>query len=648
MKKVRGWTKKTVWRKSSGYFVVVVLAAAGFMLLTEPESARSHEGAVHPSIEGDAEIGRHRTHWICPKGEECTWETPDNLIETVEKNEWESQYKECPGPSESGCRHGGAPPNWSDNWRYRGHSDEWTHRWSCPATHKKIEPLKHWGATYEGATYVGEGDNRMLSPAAIAAQPKPSEDTSPVSPSFSWPHCVRKPELVITPAAPAANEGSSVSFNIELKYASGDVTWSTSDGTATAGTHYTAITNGSGNLHSGNRRTTTVNVQTRGNSLTEDRTFTLTATYGSLSVSKVGTIKNVAPPPDNPPPSTPTPTTPTPTTTIPAGLTVSSATATEGSDLVFTVELSGTSGTVSWWTLAGTALGSGTNRDFVPLGSDNAPETWTAGTEEEITVKTLTDLLAETDETLWLKVQATTPNGTLTATGQGTITDKDVEPTEPPGPGPVADPGGWKSTEACDNGIVMIRGHDYGIYGTWHLPVWTTPSAAGVAIVYHRWQIYAERAAGPGSGNIPSGFAVNGVKHRFSQRAEGEIANVVLGGTVANTVSDGKYSFTIGWSTRLDNSRRTVRSRDPSKYPCSVNVEPRPARPSCPARRSFRHGEYAAVRVAPHDQRFKYGLTAHPAGMNVVDTGAGTWLRGVPTRLGITTAHVTKKYEAAE
>ena len=113
-------------------------------------------------------------------------------------------------------------------------------------------------------------------------------------------------------------------------------------------------------------------------------------------------------------------------------LSVADASATEGDDVEFTVELSRASGrqvTVAWAAAAQTGDSAGVD-DFT---ADSGTLTFTAGERRKaVTVKTAHDDLDEDDETFTLRLSSPT-NATLPAveaTATGTIDDDDVPVVE--------------------------------------------------------------------------------------------------------------------------------------------------------------------------------------------------------------------------
>ena len=204
-------------------------------------------------------------------------------------------------------------------------------------------------------------------------------------------------------------EGDAVAFTVSLSAASSrqvTVEYATSDGTAAAGSDYTAE---SGTLtFAANETSKTVSVATTDDSVDEDdETFTLTlsspanATLGDATAT--GTIN------DN-------------DESLPA-VSVSDATSAEGDAVAFTVSLSAASSqqvTVEYATSGGTAT-SGT--DFT---AESGTLTFAANeTSKTVSVATTDDSVNEEDETFTLTLSSPT-NATLgDATATGTINDND-------------------------------------------------------------------------------------------------------------------------------------------------------------------------------------------------------------------------------
>ena len=211
----------------------------------------------------------------------------------------------------------------------------------------------------------------------------------------------------------SAPEGDSVVFTVSLSAASdGEVTvdYATSDGTATAGSDYTAE---SGTLtFAANETSKTVSVATTDDSADEeDETFTLTLSNASGAdlgdATATGTINDD----DEGTPA----------------VSVSDASATEGDAVAFTVSLSAASDgevTVDYATSDGTAT----------AGSDYTAESGTLTfaaneTTKTVSVATTDDSVEEDDETFTLTLSSPA-NATLgDATATGTINDDDVATT---------------------------------------------------------------------------------------------------------------------------------------------------------------------------------------------------------------------------
>jgi hypothetical protein len=207
-----------------------------------------------------------------------------------------------------------------------------------------------------------------------------------------------------TIANASANEGSAMAFVIRLSQALPEAktfTYATSNGTATAGTHYSS-TAGSVTFSAG-ETTKTVNVPTTlDGEFAPSRAFTFTVTNGGSSVSAQGTILNT----DGAP------------TASAAAVGVS-----EGTALVFTVNLSrpsATNTTVTYATSNGTAV-AGTNY------------TATAGTliftpgqtAQTLTVNSQNDSTFTSNLTFTLSLTA----NSVTNTATGTIADSLGPPT---------------------------------------------------------------------------------------------------------------------------------------------------------------------------------------------------------------------------
>ncbi|HEX7155181.1 MAG TPA: Calx-beta domain-containing protein [Thermoanaerobaculia bacterium] len=212
----------------------------------------------------------------------------------------------------------------------------------------------------------------------------------------------------------SAAEGVGLAFTIDLSHASAsavDVTWTTANGTATAGSDYTS--GGATVMFAPGETTKTINVATLGDLLVEgDETLFVqltSATNATITDAEgAGTILN-----DDG------------TTAI----TIADASAAEGGVLTFDVTLSSASSlpvSVSYATGGGTATA---GIDYV---ASSGSVTFNPGvTARTITIPTIGDALAEANETFTVTL-STPVNGTLgTATATGTILDDDAPPPVP-------------------------------------------------------------------------------------------------------------------------------------------------------------------------------------------------------------------------
>ena len=208
-------------------------------------------------------------------------------------------------------------------------------------------------------------------------------------------------------SSPRTAEGGTLNFVIKLEgVQEGDVSWGTKNGTATSPDDFTAVTNGSATLSAYHSATHTVSVSTKPDDVSEgDETITLDASGpNGLKASGTGTITNVAPTTTSttapPAPTTETtrpPATTTTTTRPTLELTVSSPSATEGSDLNFTVTLSGTSGLVSLDVRPVSASASNPGRDYEPpsVSSLSRNIAGASGGRFTFSVKTIRDTVEE-------------------------------------------------------------------------------------------------------------------------------------------------------------------------------------------------------------------------------------------------------------
>lgn len=367
-----------------------------------------------------------------------------------------------------------------------------------------------------------------------------------------------------------------------------------------------------------------------------DKNFKLKASGpNGLKAEAVGTITN-----NNQAETTPSTTqapTPTTTTTVPPpGLTVSSPTAREGSDLVFRVTLTGRSGRVSWLTIAHTASQNSPGRDFVPLGADNASADLTDGVPYDVPVETLSDNIDEDAETVYLSVRGP---GDLKARGTGTITDGPVAPT-PPRAG-----GGWSNYGACDAGIRVVAGYSPAA-GSRHwqqvlLPMYDPDLKSGHTLV-SKW------------GSIPAHndtYRPPNPRHWWKHkpprylRSGYSLGEFILKGTVHSSVRRGEYPFNVKghWRYRYTvGSQGRTRTKEKSvTYPCKVIVLPDSRStlyaPACPAVYQFRRGEIVSESLTSVRDGVSFSASwrgYRPPGLSVVKDGTIWYLRGVPTRNG--------------
>ena len=230
----------------------------------------------------------------------------------------------------------------------------------------------------------------------------------------------RGTETVSVTAGGAVAEGSAATFTVTLSgpvSSAVELSWSTSDMTATAGSDYTAVSSGMVTFAAGTTASQTLTVSTRGDALAEDdETFTVTLTGSSL--------------PDGVSVSTATA---TGTITDDDALTVSvtgPSTVAEGSDATYPVTVTGgrsTAAVVVSYTVGGTAS-AGTDYT-APSGTLTLGAGASSGT---ITIATLDDGVLDRGETVSVTLSgATTDLGEVTsATGtvettivdQGTVT----------------------------------------------------------------------------------------------------------------------------------------------------------------------------------------------------------------------------------
>ena len=224
------------------------------------------------------------------------------------------------------------------------------------------------------------------------------------------------PTLIIGDAS--AGEGEGVAFTLTLSHASSDavtVQYTTADGTATAGTDYTAASGETLTIGAGDTSTTLTIATTQDTMDEPDETFTVTLSNPS-SNAELGT-----------------PTTATGTIVDDDGiptLSIANASAEEGEDVVFTVSLSHPAAdavTLQYSTADGTAT-AGT--DYT--GVTNQVLTITSGaTSATLTIATTEDAVDEPDETFTVTLSNPSSNAELGSakTATGTIEDDDATPT---------------------------------------------------------------------------------------------------------------------------------------------------------------------------------------------------------------------------
>ena len=259
-------------------------------------------------------------------------------------------------------------------------------------------------------------------------------------------------------------------------------------------------------------------------------------------------------------------------------LTVSSPRATEGDDLVFTVNLSGTSGLVSLNVRPVSASSRDPGRDYTPPSVSSLSRTIASSSGGSFTfaVPTARDTAEEGSETL--ELHASVSSAGLSATGIGTILDRGAPTPEP------SVPGGWAGTGDCDAGILMVKGTAYASAGgnpanpAGRFPDWAPSLRENENLREHYWQRKPSHSASvrrtPGKG-IPEGLAFNGVRHATgtpSSGRAGEKVNNWIGGTISSTVRSGEYNFTFRWLARKTGGNRLYRSTGPGDYPCTVKV----------------------------------------------------------------------------
>jgi hypothetical protein len=242
------------------------------------------------------------------------------------------------------------------------------------------------------------------------------------------------PPLRLSIGSASANEGGDETFTVTLSKASTNqvtVNYTTKDGTALAGTDYTA-TSGTLTFTAGTT-SQTVTVHTLNDNLTNESNESFTVALSSPANAKIGTgtgtgtIVPVAP-------TTPAHTPSTPSST--PSLSIGNASANEGGLETFTVTLSQASTsqvTVAYATQDGTALHTiepgATVSDY---NAANGTLTFAAGqTTQTITVQTNDDHLANEPANPTFTVALAGASGASIATGSGTgtITSAAVTPS---------------------------------------------------------------------------------------------------------------------------------------------------------------------------------------------------------------------------
>ena len=229
------------------------------------------------------------------------------------------------------------------------------------------------------------------------------------------------PEPILSVAALVVSEGAGTAdFTVTLDVVSGEsltVDYATSDGTALAGSDYTAAS-GTLTIAAGQRQNTIV-VALSDDSLGEgDEDFTLT--LSNASNADIGDGQATATITDNE--GTPT-------------LTIADARATEGNAVEFTVSLDPASSsdvTVEYATTDGTATSDSSDpdgADYTAVASGAELTISTGATTATISVATANDTVDEDDETFTVTLSSPSSNATLGAgkTATGTIEDDDTD-----------------------------------------------------------------------------------------------------------------------------------------------------------------------------------------------------------------------------
>ena len=374
------------------FCAAAVAAGAGWLTLSDHTSAQNHPIANF-SYERE-----HYNYWDNKQPTDC-------------------DAAEDESPADCGS-HG-------NNWN--GHRDKYTIDFTkaadggrlCPeGTALSVNPKnlrKHNQVLWEPA----EGKTQETSFAGLSRETLGSRLPNPV-------RCI-PPTLTITPNPASANEGGSITFAITSggHWQSGwvAVTIETVSSTASS-SDYEQLGTTLLHLESGKGRTWKVRIVD--DNLAEGaETFKVKAVgrdegqgeLKGIEAEATWTINaSTAPTTTTSSTTTTTSSTTTTTTTQPAGLSVSDASATEGEDVVFTITLRGTSGTVTVYTKDGTATA---GSDYTARRPTAAPLNLTSGESRQVPIATLTDTLSENSETF--KLIATV--GSLRVEGTGTISD---------------------------------------------------------------------------------------------------------------------------------------------------------------------------------------------------------------------------------
>ena len=258
----------------------------------------------------------------------------------------------------------------------------------------------------EAKTYADKGwarwDPVVTALTEIEAQQPPEPATPP------------PPPPVVAIADVSVTEGDTAQFTVSLdKVWTSDVTvdWTTADGTATAGSDYTATSTAQTLTIAAGQQSATITVATTDDSLDEtDETFTVT--LSNPTAATLGTATGTATLTDN---------------DAPPVLSIDDVSVTEGDTAQFTITLDAVSSkdvTVAWTTADGTAVA---GSDYTARTGQTV--TLAAGQQSAtITVATTDDSLDETDETFTVTLSNPTAATLGTATGTATLTDNDAPP----------------------------------------------------------------------------------------------------------------------------------------------------------------------------------------------------------------------------